>query len=453
MDIVLNWVWQGGVVALATALILRVIPPHRTRARYSVAWAACAAVLMLPAVALTNGILAPTGTGLPPPASVAMPALWWTSSTAALAVWALWAVHSLSRTGAAVVALRRTKRQACDFPRDVEAQLAHWRRVRGTGRRARLVLSNAVRTAGVLGGRTPVIAVAPMLLERLTAADLDRVVVHEWAHVQRHDDVAQIGVRMMLAIAGWHPAVWWLQRQLHIEREVACDEMAVGVTGSPKAYALCLASLAGLRAARVSVPALAAVSSSGLHQRIRRIVARRDPGAARWPRLMPLAAVAAIALVAAFVGPLQVVRMMASIAAPEAMAPNQVLEGAPDAVVFSRVDHPARPPIASRTRALANVPEPAQQSHEPADVVADSPPAPLVSTTLPLTGEAFVPLDHPVALIPQDPQVPAATAATPQPPWGTAVEAAKAIGAGSEQAAIATAGFFARVGKQVARSF
>ena len=31
----------------------------------------------------------------------------------------------------------------------------------------------------------------------------------------------------MRALAGWHPAVWWLERQLRIEREVACDEIAV----------------------------------------------------------------------------------------------------------------------------------------------------------------------------------------------------------------------------------
>ena len=37
--------------------------------------------------------------------------------------------------------------------------------------------------------------------------------------------------------------------------------------------------------------------------------------------------------------------------------------------------------------------------------------------------------------------------------WDKAVEAGKAIGTRSEQAAVATAGFFTRIGKQVARSF
>ena len=38
-------------------------------------------------------------------------------------------------------------------------------------------------------------------------------------------------------VAGWHPALWWIERRLHLEREIACDEIAVPLTGSAKAYA------------------------------------------------------------------------------------------------------------------------------------------------------------------------------------------------------------------------
>src|SRR3546814_5859728 len=41
----------------------------------------------------------------------------------------------------------------------------------------------------------------------------------------------------------FHPAVWVIGRQLTIERELACDDWAVKITGEPRCYASCLAKL------------------------------------------------------------------------------------------------------------------------------------------------------------------------------------------------------------------
>ncbi|MBI4266027.1 MAG: hypothetical protein HY657_16755 [Acidobacteria bacterium] len=460
MDVVLNWLWQGGVVALATAAILRAIPPCRTRARYGLAWAACVGVLVLPTVPLLDAAFASTAGASSTPAGVAvtMPAVWWTSGTAACAAWALWAGVSAGRTVAAMLALRRTKRQAREFPADIEARLAHWCGLRATGRRTRLVLSHGVRTAGVLGGRTPVIAVAPMLLQRLTAADLDRVVIHEWAHVQRRDDIAQVGLRIVRALAGWHPAVWWLQGQLHIEREVACDEMAVAVTGCAQAYATCLTTLAAIPPARAGVPALAAVSASSLRQRVCRIVALRHRTPTRASRVTPMAAVLSVAALTLVVGRLPIVGAIASTAAAPPAPADRVLPGVPQAPAVSRAEAEARPRVTrttSRARPAASglPPQPAYEAAERQSV--DSAAVPL-RATMPLTGELFVLPEPVVSETSSEPPMASAapsTEAIPLPVWGAAVEAGKAIGAGSEQAAVATAGFFTRFGKRVARSF
>ena len=76
------------------------------------------------------------------------------------------------------------------------------------------------------------IAVAPSLVRTLDADELDRVLIHEWAHVQRRDDLVNILQIVVRIIAGWHPALWWIDRRLHVEREIACDEITVAVTGS-----------------------------------------------------------------------------------------------------------------------------------------------------------------------------------------------------------------------------
>ena len=94
------------------------------------------------------------------------------------------------------------------------------------------------------------IAVAPSLLTTLDAGELDRVLIHEWAHVQRRDDLVHILQIVVRIIAGWHPALWWIDRRLHLEREIACDEMTVAATGSPKSYAACLMKVATVRGTR-----------------------------------------------------------------------------------------------------------------------------------------------------------------------------------------------------------
>jgi BlaR1 peptidase M56 len=46
------------------------------------------------------------------------------------------------------------------------------------------------------------------------------------------------------ALFFFHPAVWLVEGRLSLEREMACDEVVVAATSSPRAYAECLVSLA-----------------------------------------------------------------------------------------------------------------------------------------------------------------------------------------------------------------
>ena len=120
-----------------------------------------------------------------------VPNTWWTSATIALSAWAIWSGLQGIRLASALVALRQAKRRCRPFPRSDQRGLGHWNLVRARGRRTRLVLSDDVRSAAVLGCGSPVIAIAPALARHLDADELDRVVIHEWAHVQRRDDLAE----------------------------------------------------------------------------------------------------------------------------------------------------------------------------------------------------------------------------------------------------------------------
>jgi beta-lactamase regulating signal transducer with metallopeptidase domain len=311
VDTVLNWLWQGGAIALAAAAMLRVLPRSRTQARYGLLWAAYVLVVALPALPLITAAWSPIptaagGIALQPAFSVPMEQ--WTPVGLVIGLWMAWGAVATIRLLIAAAGLIEAKRHAAPCGREVENRLPHWLRVKKSGRQTRIVLSSRVRAAAVLGCRLPVIAIAPALVDRLSNEDLDRVVIHEWAHIQRRDDVAQILQRLVRVVAGWHPAVWWLERQLELEREVACDEVAVALTGSAKGYASCLTTLAALRLGSVpGWPVPAVLSSSGLRRRVVRILAaQRAVTAPPW-RTVAFSASAALASLALLIGHVQVV--------------------------------------------------------------------------------------------------------------------------------------------------
>ena len=482
MDSVLNWLWQGGVVALAAAALLRVIPRSQTLARYCAAWTASIVVLALPAAPFLLAVASPIQAAdyrlAAPGPVVSMPGTWWTSTSLAIGFWILWALVHTGRLAAAGLALRRARRECGEFPESFEARLHYWSRLKATGRRTRLVLSTRVRSAAVLGCGSPLIAIAPALLEHLAEEDLDRIVIHEWAHVQRRDDIAQYLQLVVRVIAGWHPAVWWLQRQLELEREVACDETVVCVTGSAKGYAACLTTLAGLSGAVRPLPALAAVSASGLHRRIVRILALRQGRSTSSWRAIAIGAAAALATLALAVGNVHVVTLavpVLSLRATTQLAPIEttiaqdagtVSGSEPRSISFSR------PATARQSRSSVEIATPAngtapvvqaKATPELSAVVMSEVPSQSLQWSLdrPVSPsvEVFRPVDASVTPV-IEPVAPAmsgnsrqAADATVPTPWSAAANAGVAVARGSQNAGLATAGFFTRVGKRIAGSF
>src|SRR5205085_3857822 len=81
-------------------------------------------------------------------------------------------------------------------------------------------------------------------LRELSADELRTTLLHEFAHLQRRDDWTNLAQKVVRTIFFFHPAVWWIERRLSLEREMACDEAVLAETENPRAYAECLVSLA-----------------------------------------------------------------------------------------------------------------------------------------------------------------------------------------------------------------
>jgi hypothetical protein len=80
-------------------------------------------------------------------------------------------------------------------------------------------------------------------LAELPASELSIILRHEFAHLRRWDDWTNLVQKVARAVFFFHPAVWWIESRLSVEREMACDDIVVAETDNPMGYANCLVSL------------------------------------------------------------------------------------------------------------------------------------------------------------------------------------------------------------------
>lgn len=241
-------IWQGALLVAFVALFLRLFPRLSAAAR-SVIWlnvfALLAVLHLLPLLGPASQV-AP-GHAFPPSVAQAIQAhalqidpRW------SLAVALLWLAASAYRaigllTGAVHVV--RLARRAIPVHRPDLAPAVNDLLNAPGQRRALLCASAEVARPSVLGLVRPRILMPPDLLETLSPAELRQVLLHEMEHLRRYDDWSNLLQKLALVLFPLNPALFWVERRLCAERELACDDRVLQA-GSRKAYALCLAHLA-----------------------------------------------------------------------------------------------------------------------------------------------------------------------------------------------------------------
>jgi hypothetical protein len=132
-----------------------------------------------------------------------------------------------------------------------------------------------VQVPAVIGWLRPIVLLPASALTGLTPLQLDALLAHELAHVRRWDYVVNLVQSVIETLLFYHPAVWWVSRQVRQEREHCCDDLAVAVCGDAVVYAKALVGMEGLR---VPAPAFAVAAGGGsLLSRVRRLVAPAAP--------------------------------------------------------------------------------------------------------------------------------------------------------------------------------
>ena len=122
----------------------------------------------------------------------------------------------------------------------------------------------------VIGYLRPVILFPVGLLAGLSPEQAEAILIHELAHIRRHDYLVNLIQCLVEGLLFYHPVVWWVSHIVRAERENCCDDAVVSVRGDAYGYASALATLEQNRWSRREA-ALAATGGS-LVNRIRRLL-------------------------------------------------------------------------------------------------------------------------------------------------------------------------------------
>lgn len=470
MDVLLNWLLQGCAVTAVVWIALTLCNRLSATTRYQVWWATLVLVLALPLASALLPAPEQTTALASPNAVVILSVSRWPLIALAI-VWLVWVGVVFSRAAGAFRRVQYLKRTSMPFPTEREARLDHWTAIRASGRQVRLVVSDHVRYAAAIGIWSPVIAVAPVVLHELDDEDLDRILVHEWAHIQRRDDIARVFQLLVKVLVGFNPAIWLIDRRIEIEREVACDDRVIQITSCRTAYARSLMRLAELPNRPVDLALVsAALSAPKLTTRVRHLLdARRNVSTRRSAAALFLGTPGLLILAIAIARLTPVTSAM-----PEfrAIVQAEQVSQLPSTVTVEKGDAPATG-LAETPRSIPGSTlgrQPRDSTAEPASVFVDVKPGSLAASEHadePADGNEFLPT-RPIATgtastlvsLGQDGVVPTTssgavtgTSKAVDTPWGAATNAGVALGRTSQQAATRTAGFFTNLSKNIAGSF
>jgi hypothetical protein len=226
--------------------------------------------------------------GLRKPSAITLPASW---ALYLFAGWAVFAAAGLARIGLGFCQLRRLRKSCA--PLDLTALDPRLRETLAEfdcPRSVAICVSDQLPVPTAIGFRRPRVVMPAWTMQELSPLELNTILLHELAHLRRWDDCTNLVQKMVGALWFFHPAVWWIERRLTLEREMACDDLVLAKTDSPRAYAECLVALAeqsllrrGLALAQAAVGRMRHISL-----RVAQILDERRPNATRRWRPAPV---------------------------------------------------------------------------------------------------------------------------------------------------------------------
>ncbi|MHC4726771.1 MAG: M56 family metallopeptidase, partial [Planctomycetota bacterium] len=311
----LHSLWQGGIVVLLLAVLLRIFQKTSANLRYVISCLGLAVIVMLPVVtfyivpapALTSDVESVPSFSVPVTGQLQevydadsplgrateymqiFPAISWKQRAKNLCTYALpyivfgWFIGvfalSLWHLGGWTHLQRLKRKNTNQVDASLKDKLNNLAERLKVTRPVKLMKSALVQIPTVVGCLRPVILLPASALTGLTSQQLEAVLAHELAHIRRYDYLVNMLQTVVEIVGFYHPAVWWISHKMRIERENCCDDLAVSVCGDKVGYARALTSMEEIRLAQGEL--VIAASGGNLFTRISRLVGNESAGKAR----------------------------------------------------------------------------------------------------------------------------------------------------------------------------
>jgi beta-lactamase regulating signal transducer with metallopeptidase domain len=169
--------------------------------------------------------------------------------------------------------IQRLRATAVDeAPEALQASFARIAVALGIRRETLLRISSAVAGPITIGALRTMVLLPLSSLTLLGPEELEMVLAHELAHVRRADFLCNIAQTLVETLFFFHPAVWWIGKQIRHERELCCDDLALKICPNPVTYATALFRLEEQRARQWRLAM--ALNGNQSHQTLRLRIAR-----------------------------------------------------------------------------------------------------------------------------------------------------------------------------------
>jgi beta-lactamase regulating signal transducer with metallopeptidase domain len=248
LERVLNSLPEGLMVAFLAWLLLRIVGRRNAGTRFAVWFIALITVAAMPLFAGIQILLSKNAAFSGTPSGhlhLSLPLFW---SVPIFALWASGVCLACARLMAGLYQVRSIRKSCVAISlEELNAVLREC--VQDVFKQSKvsasitLAESDRVRVPSAMGFLRPMIVFPSGSLGSFAPDELAAVLTHELAHVRRRDAWTNLLQKVIRAIFFFHPAVWWIDARLTLEREMACDDAVLAHMGDPQTYAHCLIEL------------------------------------------------------------------------------------------------------------------------------------------------------------------------------------------------------------------
>lgn len=110
----------------------------------------------------------------------------------------------------------------------------------GISKKITVMLSSFVDEPITFGHLKPIILIPIGLINALSEKEVEAILLHELAHIHRHDFLINIFQNCLEILLFYHPIIRWFNTVIRVNREACCDDLAISIQKDQQLYAATL---------------------------------------------------------------------------------------------------------------------------------------------------------------------------------------------------------------------